>query len=549
MTELHTYQNVKDMLESLLNKDSWSDQTLRDLVLKPKQLTYSVSMELKREVQFIFMHLIISSELTSSSFFSIELKKTYKLINVCILYFSKEFPKLNGHTILTAMMRYAMREILKYKVAFNREMSTAFDGKNIYKPPISDPENVPKFPVLDVFGQNNLEFKESKIDLFFARSEYPAYDMWDFTSISNTNKFKNYPFCFGIFTTMEFTRERMEEWIHVAPTRFYEMTEKFKPFTSSSIGYTDENYKTDKLDNVLFEPQTDFTDFIIAYDSPSRISQYKLGNVINEVVTSLLKSDFMEEFSVHFRKNTRTRIVFLFTDRMFGFSLQDIPVKVVDEWIDLTTKGLTDFCYLSDKVWLNDEVINHYMEYLNSESYIEEEFGPKYYCFDTRFYTKLTQYGYKFKEVESWIEKIEKEFIKGKSDKIKKLSELNKWLIPVHVNENHWCLGVIDAILGKLSYYDPLNDNKHDKEFYGNIQKFIKDCGINKSEDDWDEETRQDIPQQTNSYDCGVLLCMFTERLRTPFPLRDNTFDTSDLTSHRHDIKETIWKYLCKGKL
>ena len=86
-----------------------------------------------------------------------------------------------------------------------------------------------------------------------------------------------------------------------------------------------------------------------------------------------------------------------------------------------------DMTTLSGLNWLNDEVINFYMEMIRERG--ESEDRPKIHAFNTFFYPKIAQSGQQ--SVRRWTKKVnifEKDFL----------------LIPVHLGM-HWCLCVSNA--------------------------------------------------------------------------------------------------------
>ena len=99
---------------------------------------------------------------------------------------------------------------------------------------------------------------------------------------------------------------------------------------------------------------------------------------------------------------------------------------------------------LQPKTWLNDEVINFFMELLKGRSSSRDDL-PRVHFFNTMFYAKLTKEGssYDYTGVKRWTRKL-------------KLFEYDLLVCPVHVHGNHWCLAVVNFLDKRFEYYDSL---------------------------------------------------------------------------------------------
>jgi len=91
-----------------------------------------------------------------------------------------------------------------------------------------------------------------------------------------------------------------------------------------------------------------------------------------------------------------------------------------------------DIARLNPKIWLNDEIINSYIELLMKRS------NKTYLIFNTFFYPQLEQNGYS--KVESWKKEIN-------------IFDLTHLLIPIH-SSSHWTLVDCDMKNKKIYYYD-----------------------------------------------------------------------------------------------
>jgi sentrin-specific protease 1 len=92
---------------------------------------------------------------------------------------------------------------------------------------------------------------------------------------------------------------------------------------------------------------------------------------------------------------------------------------------------------------------------------------------------------------------------------------MDKVLIPVHFNKNHWTLAVIDFKKKQFQYYDSLGGRNPDllemlaqyvrdeAEIYSQQPKY--------STDEWERVTPSAIPHQNNGSDCGVFVCKYAD--------------------------------------
>lgn len=158
-----------------------------------------------------------------------------------------------------------------------------------------------------------------------------------------------------------------------------------------------------------------------------------------------------------------------------------------------------DISCLRDYEWLNDEVINFYMNILIRRCELFPDRFPKVYAFNTHFFD-LLQRGYA--RVRRWTSK-------NKID----LFSFDKIFIPVH-KPQHWCLAVINIKEKKFEYYDSLGGEGYSclkllRDYVIQEHKDKKKCEIDLS--DWQNYIPSNIPKQENGYDCGVFLCKYAD--------------------------------------
>ncbi|XP_061875760.1 sentrin-specific protease 1 isoform X2 [Colius striatus] len=97
-----------------------------------------------------------------------------------------------------------------------------------------------------------------------------------------------------------------------------------------------------------------------------------------------------------------------------------------------------DIQTLNNLNWLNDEIINFYMNLLMERS--KEKGLPAVHAFNTFFFTKLKTAGYQ--AVKRWTKKVD-------------IFSVDLLLVPVHLGF-HWCLAVVDFRKKTITYYDSM---------------------------------------------------------------------------------------------
>uniref|UniRef100_A0AC34GPW7 Ubiquitin-like protease family profile domain-containing protein n=1 Tax=Panagrolaimus sp. ES5 TaxID=591445 RepID=A0AC34GPW7_9BILA len=107
--------------------------------------------------------------------------------------------------------------------------------------------------------------------------------------------------------------------------------------------------------------------------------------------------------------------------------------------VKITRKDLKTLCGLD---WLNDEVINFYLDLVVQRSKDDTSL-PKVYAFQTFFYSNLSQKGYG--AVKRWTRKVD-------------VFSYDIWIVPVHLT-HHWCMAIVDLQNQKIEYYDSMLGN------------------------------------------------------------------------------------------
>jgi len=161
--------------------------------------------------------------------------------------------------------------------------------------------------------------------------------------------------------------------------------------------------------------------------------------------------------------------------------------------IQITVKDINT---LKGLQWLNDEVINFYMQMIVTRS--GQGNLPKVYACTTFFYPKLKDGGHA--SVKRWTKKVD-------------IFDHAIILVPVHLGM-HWCLATIDMQRKVIMYYDSMGGRN--KGCLQALAKYVEDEHMAKKGSPldmttWKQEFAKDIPQQMNGSDCGMFTCKFAE--------------------------------------
>ncbi|XP_039903852.1 sentrin-specific protease 1 [Simochromis diagramma] len=198
------------------------------------------------------------------------------------------------------------------------------------------------------------------------------------------------------------------------------------------------------------------------------------------------------------------------------------PHEVLSEGfgLSLTRKDLQT---LSNLNWLNDEVINFYMNLLVERS--KDSNMPTVNTFNTFFYPKLRSSGYS--AVRRWTKKMD-------------IFSKDILLVPVHLGV-HWCLSVVDFRKKSIMYFDSMggNNDKACEILFEYLQQESKDKkGKELDTSGWilHSKTRNEIPQQMNGSDCGMFTCKYADYITKDKPI---TFTQKHMPYFR---KRIVWE-------
>ncbi|XP_068144660.1 uncharacterized protein [Drosophila tropicalis] len=161
---------------------------------------------------------------------------------------------------------------------------------------------------------------------------------------------------------------------------------------------------------------------------------------------------------------------------------------------------------LSGSNWLDDEVVNFYMNLITQRSEMKNQL-PSVYCMNTFFLPIFITNGYA--AVKRWTSKIDiftKDII----------------VVPVYTDTSHWCAAIIHMRQQTLRCYDSLGQLR--TQVLDALKLYLKQESLDKHKKLFDTNTlsinnASDAPKQRNSNDCGVFSCMVAEYITRDQPL------------------------------
>ena len=178
--------------------------------------------------------------------------------------------------------------------------------------------------------------------------------------------------------------------------------------------------------------------------------------------------------------------------------------------------NFSDLDKLRGLSWLNDEIINFYLEMIMARS-AQHHNWPKCYAMNTFFLSKLEKDGYP--GVKPWIKKVD-------------ISSYDKIFVPVNLNNIHWCLAVIDMKKNGIYVYDSMG-GEHNQVLKILLQYLKKEHMEKKGSIDIGKFTLENvkgIALQANSSDCGIFTLKYAEYLSRNAKI---TFTQEDIPNMR----------------
>ncbi|XP_067641015.1 uncharacterized protein Ulp1 isoform X3 [Eurosta solidaginis] len=173
--------------------------------------------------------------------------------------------------------------------------------------------------------------------------------------------------------------------------------------------------------------------------------------------------------------------------------------------------------------WLNDEVINFYMNLITERGETKHETHglPNVYAMNTFFIPRLLTAGHS--GVKRWTRKVDifsKDIIP----------------VPVHVGGVHWCMAIIHIKNHTIKYYDSMGTPN--PSVLKALEQYLMEESLDKRKQAYDTssyeiESVREVPRQMNGSDCGVFSCMFAEYITRN---REITFSQQHMEYFRHKM-------------
>lgn len=207
-----------------------------------------------------------------------------------------------------------------------------------------------------------------------------------------------------------------------------------------------------------------------------------------------------------------------------------------------------DLARLKPSCWLNDEIVNAYMELLGKRNEEQTSNGekensahgggnntvPRVRIMNSFFYSKLVQFNraqgcsiYDYTRVRRWTRRFD-------------AFSYDMMLIPINQSNTHWTLGVINFKEKWVQHLDSMGTGGSLK-VRKHLLAWVRDEAADKKkhfvEDEWVMPTRN-VPKQRNSDDCGVFLCKFADFLSRGWD--DFTFSQDHMNYFRSRIAHEL---------
>lgn len=172
-----------------------------------------------------------------------------------------------------------------------------------------------------------------------------------------------------------------------------------------------------------------------------------------------------------------------------------------------------DLARLRPGVWLNDEIVNAYLEMIASRN-VKNDGLPKVRVINSFFYGKLFGFNkaaggamYDYSRVRRWTRRFD-------------VFSYDMMLIPINQQNMHWTLGVVNFKHKWVAHLDSMGKGGS-PEVRKHLMRWVEDEANDKGKqfhiEQWSMPERQ-VPQQMNCDDCGVFLCKFADFLARGWP-------------------------------
>jgi DNA-directed RNA polymerase subunit L len=187
---------------------------------------------------------------------------------------------------------------------------------------------------------------------------------------------------------------------------------------------------------------------------------------------------------------------------------------------------------LQDGKWLNDEVMNYYVDLMAKQNK-EADCRPKCGIVNSFFYAKLMEGG-----GEATYKNV-KRFSKKRNIDV---FDIDKLIVPMNINGNHWVFAVVNFLEKQIEYYDSLS-GPPERQCKA-LKAYLQGESLSKRDSDFDFTgwkycvVPNHVPQQgDNSVDCGVFTLKGIECVSKGQPL---TYTQAGMPRHRRRIAAII---------
>jgi len=250
--------------------------------------------------------------------------------------------------------------------------------------------------------------------------------------------------------------------------------------------------------------------------SQSKSKQRNIGcnnksnnNEIGKGKTKRVKSVNMETISRNIQISVprKKEEVSYNIDTLINISRSDSPMQ------DTIRKSRINLASLQPGTWLNDEVINAFMSILNDKEIqstsTQRNYHPSFF-FTSFFFTALgTDQSYNYSRVQRWSRRIRV---------CNNMFQLRNIIIAINISNSHWTIACINFPNQRIEFLDSMGNPG--TIFINNLLRYLDDEHKNKlghplpNIRNWSLiPGNANIPQQPNSYDCGVFSCIYAEAL------------------------------------
>jgi len=202
-----------------------------------------------------------------------------------------------------------------------------------------------------------------------------------------------------------------------------------------------------------------------------------------------------------------------------------------------TELRLKDFrTVLGHRAWLNDEIINTYIEWVvkaaNDDADVTGKLlgespstVPKFIAHNSFFYENLRNKGPQSTD----------RLMKRKRAPGDKLLEVDSVFVPI-CQGNHWTIGVVRPVAKTIEYFDSMGGRP--QAFISQMRTWLQhQLGELYRPEEW-SEPRTACARQSNGYDCGVFVC--TNAFCVAMGVHTSCYEERDMELQRRSIAAVL---------